>query len=517
MPDEETPQAGPAELAGQSEPQEEKLDCSITVEDTGPWKKKIIVVIPRSQIDQEQDRQFGQLRWTVEVPGFRKGRAPRRLIEKRYGEELANQGKVRLLTRALERAEEEYKFEVLGEPELDVESLEVPAEGDFRFEYEIEVKPQFELPPLEGIRIEKPLFEITEERVDEALEGLRVRLGRVEPVTDGPVRADDWVTVDVSAQAEGAEQPILEQDVALRVGRTAVMGVLIEDMEKVLAKVQPGETRTCSGAASAEHPQESWRGKNVQFSLTVKAIRRLAPAELNEELFSRLGASDAGELRGRIRADLEGHADREIRNLMAQQVRQYFDEAVKFDLPVGLAARHTDRLLARRYYELLQQGVRQEMIHENLEQLRAASGEESRRRLKMSFILERVAEQLEVKVADAEVNGVVAQVAARYGRRPERLRDELVSEGRYEQIRQQMRDDKAVDRILEMAVVVDAPARQPEAPAGSPKKASKKAPAAPTESAAAGEAPAETKKSSGKKAAKGARPASTRQAPGKES
>jgi len=150
-------------------------------------------------------------------------------------------------------------------------------------------------------------------------------------------------------------------------------------------------------------------------------------------------------------------------------VYKYLDEKVGFELPEGVAARYADRFLARRYYDLLQQGIAREMIEENLERLRASSSEEANRQLKMSFVMDKVAEKLEVSVSEAEVNGVVAQIAARYGRRPERVKEELDREGRLESLKNQIRDERAVDKILEMAEVVDAPVKEPE-PEEKPKK-----------------------------------------------
>lgn len=456
----------------QGQDQEQQFACEVDVRDSGAWQKKISVTIPREQVDEEMDRQLGEFRWSAEVPGFRKGRAPRRLIEKRYGDELNNQVKLRLLGQAFEKIESEHEFDILTEPDLDPEAMELPAEGDFTFEYEVEIKPEFELPQLEGMQIEKSAFEVTDERVNDALEHMRERLGQMVEVTDG-AQAGDLVTVDVKAKVEGVEEEATEEGATVRVGQAGVMGVLVEDMDKVLKGAKAGDAKKAKAKAGDSHEKEKWQGKEVEFELTVKAIRRLQPAELNEEFFSRFGVSDESELRERIEEDLEQRADREIRNMMAQQVLQKLDEQVQFELPAGVAGRHADRMLQRRFFELLQQGVGQEQIQENLEQLRASSSEESRRQLKMSFVMEKVAQQLDVEISEGEVNAVVAQFAMQYGRRPERLREELTAQGRLDQIRDQIRDEKAVDKILEMAEVVDKPGEAAEE-----KKPAEKKPAA---------------------------------------
>ncbi len=464
---EEAEEAEEAEKVAQEAPvataeEEEKFQCTIKVSESGPWKKKISIEVLRKEIDKELDRQFGELRWKAEVPGFRKGRAPRRLIEKRFGKDMSEQTKLRLMAQAFEQIEEEQDFEVLGEVDFDPEKLELPEEGDFNWEYEVEVKPEFEMPKLEGVRIEKPLFEVTRERVDEALEELQKRHGYQEEITEGPAQENDLVRAAVVMKVEGLDEEERDENYSIRVGPTVVMGVYIEDMAQTLKGARIGQTKKCQAEVIDTHVKEEYRGKKADFSIEVKGITRAIAAELNQDFFQKIGISDESELRQRIEEGLEQQAENEIRRMMAQQVYKYLDEKVKFELPAGVAARHADRFLARRYYELLQRGVAREMIDENLEKLQASSSEEANQKLKMSFIMETVADKLEIEVSEAEVNGVVAQIAAQYGRRPERFREELVREDRLETLKNQIRDERAVDKILEMAEVVDAPVKAPE-------------------------------------------------------
>ncbi len=451
------------------DPEEEKFQCSVDVSDSGPWKKKVSVTVLRAEIDKELDRQYSELRWKAEVPGFRKGRAPRRLVEKRYGEDITNQTKLKVMGQAFEQIEEEQDFEVLGEVDFDPEKVEMPEEGDFTWEYQIEVKPEFEMPHLEGVKIEKPMFEVTEERINEAIMEMRNRQGQTVELKDDEAQQNEWVQADVVLKVDGVDEEERIEDHPIRVDSTALMGVMIEDMGEILSGAKIGQTKNCKATVTDTHQKEEYRGKEAEFTIEVKGIRRLIPAELNEDFYQALGVSDEAELQQRIEEGLEQQAEGEIRRMMSQQVYKYFDEQVEFELPEGVAARHADRFLARQYYDLLQKGVAREMIDENLEKLRASSSGEANRQLKMSFIMEDVAEKLAINITDMEVNGVIAQIAAQYGRRPERVREELEREERLETLEHQIRDERAVDRILEMANIVDAPIKEPE-PEEKPKK-----------------------------------------------
>ena len=469
----QAPHADEPEGAEAQEPKEE-FQCTVTVEDSGAWKKKIKVDILRPQIDKEFDDQYAQLRNTAEVPGFRKGRAPRRLIEKRYGRETADQTKLRLMARAFQKIEKDHDFEVLGEPDFDPEKIELPEQGDLTFEYEVEIKPQFELCELEGIQIEKPIFEITPERIGEAVDRLRRRAGRIEDVSAEPAQQDDMVTADVTMKVADVDEPEHIADCHIRVDSTAIRGVLIEDMAKTLEGAKVGDVKTCSADVPETHENADYRGKKAEFTIELKIIERLVLAELNQEFFDSLGVSDEAELNSRIERSLEDRTDREVRTMMEQQVREHFDKNVQFDLPAGVAARHADRMLRRRYYELLQQGIPQRDIDENIEKLRAASSSQSMRELKLSFIMEQVADKLELQVSDAEVNGYVAQLASATQRRPERLREEMSRQGRLDGVTEALREQKAIDKILETADVVDAPPPDAKPAAKTTKKKTRK-------------------------------------------
>jgi trigger factor len=444
----------------QEEEKEEKLQCTVDCQDSGPWKKKITITIPRQEIDKALDKQYGEMGHTAEVPGFRKGRAPRRLIEKRYGKDIGQQVKLQLLAKAFEQAEEQNDFEILGEPDFDPEKIELPDTGDMNFDYEIEVKPVFDLPELEGIKIEKQAVEINEERINETLQQLCRRNGTM--ITVGKAQADDHVSADITMKVEGIDEPEELTDRPIWVSPSTIDGVAIEDMAKVLEGAAPGDTKTCNADVPETHPKEEYRGKKAEFTIKVREIKRLKPAEVNEEFCNTLGVANEAELRRAIEENLEDQADQETRRMMSRQAYKYLEDNTKFELPAGVMERHTGSLLARRYHDLLGRGVPQEEIEQNLEKLRASTSEQASLDLKMGFIMARVAEELEVEVSEGEVNAAIAQMAAMYRRRPEKLRDELSHSGRLDALRERIRDDKAIGRILEMAQVTDVPAEVKE-------------------------------------------------------
>ncbi len=430
-----------------------KFNCTVNIEESGVWKKKITVVIPRDEIDAELGRQFSDIRLNAQLPGFRKGRAPKRLVEKRFGEDVTEQAKFRLLARAFDQVEDSEDFDILGEPDLKPEDIVMPETGDFTFVYEVEVKPEFEVPALEGIKIEKQVADVTEENIDQAVEMLCKRAGSMDEVE--VAEADDHVMTDITLKIEGIDEPVELTEWPLWVSPCTVKGIRVEDMASVITGVKTGDKKQYSTTVSEDHKEADWQNKKVDMDIEVKYVKRLKPAELTEEFLTSIGVKDEADLRQQIEEDLDSRSDAESKRLMADQVFDYLEANTNFDLPEGITARYAERLVTRKIQEMLNQGVPYEVIEREIEEIRAKVGEDAAKQMKMSFIMERVCEKLEVTATDAEVNNFIAQLAYKYGRRPEKMRDELAASNRIAGIRDNIAEEKAIAKILEMADVVD--------------------------------------------------------------
>src|SRR3989304_2375769 len=187
------------------EEQSTTLKNTVTVENVGPCKKKGSVEIPEETIINVTDKQYKTLREEALVPGFRKGRAPRRLLEKRFGKETSEQIKLKLVADASDSSIKGNELDILGEPNIDFEKIELPTEGPLKFDFEVEVRPEFDLPQLENIPLNKPKVDVTDEQIDREIEQLRKWSGVWIPRQDGAVQLDDQIIAEVILKAEDVE------------------------------------------------------------------------------------------------------------------------------------------------------------------------------------------------------------------------------------------------------------------------------------------------------------------------
>lgn len=427
-------------------------DYDVQVEEVAPLKKKVTVTVPRSRIDEKFDEMFGELSQSVQIPGFRIGRAPRRLIEKRYGSEVGDDVRNALIGEALGQAMEKSGIKPLGEPEVDLDAIELPDEGDMSFSFEVEVMPEFDLPELEGIPVERPKVEITDERIDETIDQMREGEAEYEP-TEEAAEAGDAVTVSAKISGEDIE-PVEREHLELRVAPGQIEGIPLVELEDKLPGAKPGDTVELSAKVAESHPNEEWRGKDVTIEITVSQVsRRVLPSV--EEVADGMGYDSVDEWRDHLKRYMEARSDVEAQRQMRERIREYLVENTDVELPAGVLATYANRALRKRYVDLMNMGIPRERIDENIARLKANVDEEAKRDLKLLLIMNRIAEEKGIEVGEEEINAGVAELARSYGRRPERMRQELEREGALSAVADSIRDNKVLDALLESADVTE--------------------------------------------------------------
>ena len=183
----------------QSKVEEERGEQTVTIEDVGPARKCVTIEIPHERIEGELKKNFDDLRSDAQLPGFRKGKAPDRLIEKRFGKSIRDDVRSRLIAESYSQALEEQELEVVGEPDVkDFEDIKLPDDGPMTFKVEIEVVPQIELPPLEGVALNRATVEVTDEDVATQIKEYQSRFGKLEDLAeaDDAAAEGDYVVSD---------------------------------------------------------------------------------------------------------------------------------------------------------------------------------------------------------------------------------------------------------------------------------------------------------------------------------
>ncbi len=494
-----------------------KKAINVKVDDAGGLRRTLTITVPRDSLQTELDKEFKELLTESTIPGFRKGRAPRRLVEKRFGRDVTDQVQTRIISNAYIAAIDREGVKVLGDPliwvnmkeksgemneklvdmQVALAEMKIPETGDLTFRCEVEVKPEFDLPELEGIEITRPVVEVTDADVNEQVDRLRARRGSYAPMDQNAVvEKNDFLICDVRATVDGAE--IMTLDNHPCAARAQVIeGAVISDFGDKMAGAKMGDSRTIEAALPDDFPTEAYRGKTAKFEMKLLEIKRLQLPPLDKAFLESLGFDGENELRDFVRANMTSQIDAEIRRGMQNQVRTYLLEHTDIQLPEGMSTRQAERIAARRRVELQRQGVPDEEIAKHADELMTSAREQAAAEMKLYFILDAIADKFEIDVSEDELNAQIAEMARAYNKRFDRMRDELARNDGLMMLFLEVRDEKCINRMLESAKHKEfKPSDEGGAPASAEGKASSKP------SADESEGTAEAKKPKAKKATK---------------
>lgn len=433
-----------------------RMDLAVSIERSGPCKKHVRVVVPRSAIDAVLDGEVQELVDSAAVPGFRKGHVPDQLIRKRFKKELSEQVKQKVLMRSLEQISEDEDLQPINEPNLDLEAFEVPEEGDFEYEFDIEVRPEFELPDYKGLQIERPVREVTEQDIDHYLEEYLEQYGQLEPV-DEPAAPGDSVTLAIEFTHGGQPLKTIEE-ISLRVRPTLrFQDGELADFDKLMVGARADDVREADLTVSMEADTIAMRGETVQARCTVLDVKRLRAQELSQEFLDRIGIESVEKLRKQVREMLERQVTYEQRQATRRQVLEKITESADWDLPEDLVRKQVENALRREVLEMQQSGFTPRDIRARENDLRQRSISMTRQNLKEHFVLDRVAEQEQIDVSQTEIDVEIALMAMQRGENPRRMRARLQKSGVIENLDAQIRERKAVDVILQHARFKDVP------------------------------------------------------------
>lgn len=434
-----------------AEEEQPKLNLSVKIDPTGSCKRHITVTVPPDDIERYFKNKFNELAPTAQVPGFRPGRAPRKLVETRFRKEVTEQVKASILVDSMAQVNEDHKLAAISEPDFDLDAVEVPGNGPMVFEFDLEVRPEFDMPNWKGLSVERPQYEFTQKDVDRKLHQMLVKYGQLVPF-DGPAESGDYITCNLAFKHNGEELSRAEEE-SIRIRPVlSFRDGNVEKFDQLMKGVTAGETRTTQAKLSASAPNEALRGQEVEAVFEVLDVKKLELPDLTPDLLAELGEfGSEDELREAILANLKRQLAYHQQQRARQQITEALTKDANWELPSDLLKRQSQRELERSVLELRRSGFSDQEIRAHANQLRQNSQINTARSLKEHFILERIAEEESIEAEEQDYDDEVMLIAMQSGEAPRKVRARLEKRGLWDVLRNQVIERKVIELVLSHA------------------------------------------------------------------
>ena len=434
-----------------------KLDLDVQISDVGPCKKHLKIAIARSEIERQFDESLGTMKREATVPGFRTGRAPRQLVEKRFRKQVAEQVKTTLLMAALEQLDEDHKLNPITQPDLDIAAIELPDDGPMRFEMDVEVRPDFPLPAYKALTVKRPIRTITDADVDEQLTRFLERYAQLVPKLEGGAELGDFVTADL--RFHRGEQTLNEaKEIQFRLQpEMRFQDGSVPNLGEVLVGIKTGEDREADAKIGSSSPDPSLRGQTIRVNFQVNDLKQLRLPEVNTAFLNGIGFDTQDELKSALREILDRRVATQQRQAIRRDVLSSLIAETPFDLPSDLVSRQEKSTLRRLVMDLKQEGLSEPDIRAREAEIRANAHEATLRSLKEFFVLAKIAEAESISVEDSDLEEEIEMIAARSDESVRRVRSRVEKEGLADALASQILERKTLDRILEFVKFEEVP------------------------------------------------------------
>lgn len=444
-----------------SEEEKKPLTQDVKVEVRGACERHITVEVSADDVTRYFEDEFTELEPTAQLHGFRAGKAPRKLIEKFYKKEVSQRVKANLLTDSIDQVTKDEDLAPISEPDFNVESIELVENAPFVYEFDLEVRPEFDLPQWKGLKLERPVREFTDKDVDTALETYLAERGELVP-TDEPARDGDYIVTDLSFSYNGDVISSAEDETIRIRPVLSFRDAKIEDFNKLMDGVKNGDVKTVKVTLSDDAPNPLFRSKEVEAKFTVKEVKRLELPTIDAALLKELGEFESeAELRDAVLDSLKRQMEYAQYQKAREDITKQLLVSADWDLPRGLLDRQSAREMYRSVLEMRRAGFNDEMIRAIENQLLQNSKESTAKSLKEHFMFEKIAESETIDANEDDFEKEIEIIATQSGESVRRVRNQIERAGQIDALRNQIVERKVVEMIIAAAEFVEIPFELP--------------------------------------------------------
>ncbi len=398
---------------------EQKLTDKYKISDIGPCRKKMDFWFSVEEVASALDDSYKQVDQYVQIKGFRKGKAPRRMLEKKFAREAGLTAEEKLQEDSILPSIKKENISLLGQVKVTTPSGTLEAGEPYSFSVEFDVRPDFEMPQYKGLDLKEQPIAVSEEQVAAGLERFRKMFASYDDV-DGAAELGDILEVDFRGAVEGKEI-INMKDQKLRVEGDTLFGLPYPDLEAKFKGAKAGDKVELTITLPEDHPDIDLMGKDAQIEIDVKKVQRPNYPEMTDEFAANLGMNSISAFRDRIRNNLMNEAIMAARNDKEKQIIDTLIAATSFPVPQDIVEDEAQAIINSRRLEMLRNGMPEDRVDGALAAAKTEMEDMALRRVRWEIISSRIVEQENIQVSQAEIQNHVEALAKTYNTTPAKL------------------------------------------------------------------------------------------------
>ena len=436
---------------------------NITVENLAPCKKLLRVELDAKAVDEVFDAVTKDFQKQAALPGFRPGKAPRALVAKRYQADIKEEAKRKLIGENYRKALEEKKISVVGYP--DIEEIQFGQGQNLQFAATIETAPEFQLPEYKGLPVKREMKSVSDADVERALGLLAQQHVKFETVPR-ELKPGDIAVVNYAGACDG--KPITDTAPTAQ-GLTekknfwidAAPDSFIPGFADQLLGAKAGDKRTVNVDFPPDFVTKELAGKKGVFEVELVEVKEKVPPPIDDEFAKKYDAENLEKLRAGVRRDLENELKYSQARAIRGQIVRGLLERVVFELPETAVAHETRNVVYDLVRQNSQRGVKREAIEQQKDQIYAAATHNAKERVKLAFLIQRIAEQEKISVSQEEAVKHAQALAAMYQMPFEQFLKDLQKRNGVNELYDQVAHEKVLAFLEQNAKIEEVPAATP--------------------------------------------------------
>lgn len=437
-----------------------KLNQQVEITDAGPCKKHVKITVGRDVIDGRFKEKYDDLYkgGGAQLPGFRPGKAPRKIVERKFKSAVQEEVRREVLMASLQQLAEDSNLAPLAPPALNPEQLVLPEEGPFVYEFDVEVRPEFDLPEYKGMKLKKLVHTFSQNEIDAEKRKYLESFGTItDKPSDSVVELNDLVVTSLKT-FDGDKQINSIDDTTIRVEtKLALADSVIADFGNKIAGAKVGETRDFDLKLGETVADQALRGKVIKATFEIKGIKKVVLPEMTPAMYEAFGIRNDEQMSELIAASLERNLEYRQRQSARTQVLNYVLTNVKFDLPRDLLISQATRTLTRRVMEMRSGGMNDVQIEARMAVLRQNVMQSTAAALMEHFVLQKIAELEKIEIEDGDIDREIGRIAMQSGQSFRKVKAQMEREEMIEALATDLLERKALEVVLAHAEYEEVP------------------------------------------------------------